>query len=267
MELNRDTISNLARLDGAMRKSGRVLYTLPLYVYLLDFDGCEIRMPDIKTVTGIDQRSIRFSFEVLQDVGLLQVDVGKHQVKTVHLRETPVDPISDISVLIHRPSLLGITSITSKNKKEESPLYKYNHVQNRKNTVDGFTLKDIKEDGDWKSALEQLDKHFPADSTDPAAFLTKTGKKKRYWSKLSALIEDDSFDFGKYCEWYHRYKYPRLAFSWGMFLLGSMLTEFRTVNTNDEYLKTTTNIESSTSFQSMAEKQAVELAAEFGEES
>lgn len=113
-----------------------------------------------------------------------------------------------------------------------------------------FSVMDIKLDSDWKTAEPVLKQYFKGFEID----LNILARKHRF-QQLVELLADPSIDFGDYCTWYHREKYPEKGFTWGLFLYPGMIEEYRDASEREgKYLKTTTRLAESDSHKETVEQ-------------
>jgi hypothetical protein len=113
-----------------------------------------------------------------------------------------------------------------------------------------FTVKDIREDEDWKKAYEVLKKYFKDFEVDP-----KSLTKKRRFSALVGLLEDEGFDFNGYAHWYEQFKYDDRGFNFGLFLYPGMISEYRSyAEQSGKYLNVSSRLKNSETFKSDVEK-------------
>ena len=94
--------------------------------------------------------------------------------------------------------------------------FKYDYTKGKREA--SFT-----EDKDWLAAKDILVKTFPE------SFISTLRLGEKRFMKLCELLLDKSFDLDKYAKWVKSEKMPRVNFSWSIFLLSSMLDEYRIV--------------------------------------
>lgn len=141
-----------------------------------------------------------------------------------------------------RTSLIPSSTLSShslkKVKKTTSTKYKSKKVKDL-----------VEDDEDWAKGYKILLEYFSKVLIDP------TRLKYRDMVTLQELFMDSKFDFKAYCKWYKETKYPTKSFNWGLFMYPAIIDEFN-LQYEDEsrYLKTTTNLRNSESFQKGADE-------------
>jgi len=214
-----------------------------LYSFYEDHGEEAPTQKEIKAGTGLNPKTIKAGTECLEELSLVRVKKAQKNRRSVLVRNVPsLDVDAAISLLLE--------------------IYDRRYERKRMNRDDQtanddptrFTVEDICEDDDWKKTQPILKKHFGVDRTKPQMLV-----RKKYFVKLCQLLADQSLDFEDYCRWYQVNKFPYKGFNYGLFLLPSMIEEYR-VSKNiqaDDYLKTSTNLESDEDFeQEVAESEA-----------
>lgn len=144
-----------------------------------------------------------------------------------------------------RTSLVPSSTSSSHSLKE--------YKRNTKKTYTKYKSKKVKDiiedDEDWDRGYKILLKYFSESLIDP------TRLKYRDMVTLQELFMDSKFDFKAYCKWYKETKYPTKSFNWGLFMYPAIIDEFN-LQYEDEsrYLKTSTNLRNSESFQKGVKK-------------
>lgn len=148
--------------------------------------------------------------------------------------ETPI--FQDFLILYHRRTQFhkkrkeefqDVTSYVSSLLLLEDLISLDNSRRRIRKSGNSFTIMDIKADEDWKKAKISLDRHFKEFELNPMVLT-----RKNRFGKLIELLEDETFDFDRYCEWYADEKYPDAGFNFGLFLYPNVIDEYRNVATD-----------------------------------
>lgn len=208
--------------------------TVVLYLY---YCTCGTDRPTRKEVyagTGLSLNTVRAHDRLMVHLGLIEKESAKGKksiITPLNLLRTPTpttppDSTSSSSSSSSTSKILDIKSqkdIARKKFLEDIGVYEYVGIRGGSGRGSGqFSEMDISHDEDFLEAKEQLLKFFKPYEIDPRILL-----KKHRFSKLVDLLEDKSFDFERYCEWYAEHKYSRYGFNFGLFLYPAMIAEFR----------------------------------------
>lgn len=229
----KETLLNLAMLESGIHAKAkeynkpRQLHLCRLYTYLCGTEEDPVRLETVKRDTGVYQQSLQLHLKALQAAGFIRMEDGGNSRNLKSLE------ICDVVNFTLSSSISLLTTILYGNVIEEEIGERKRKVRA---TKEGFTREDIESDADWKQAEPILLKYFKPTQIDPARFLTDAAIKKSYWRKFNDILDDKDVDFEEYCRWYRKEKYPRMKFNYGLFVLESMVAEFKEDSEPDAYL-------------------------------
>lgn len=228
MRIRGGILNFLARLDWRIRKGDSAHEAKPsrmldLYAYYCGAEEDPIRDDSVVRDIGLYKQSMRRHREALEELGLIRVSSGSKNMKHVEILDVFSLSLSSSYCTTYR-ILYGSKSKSSKSGRRQTDL-----------TTDDFSLDDIKNDEDWQRVEPILKKYFRDHQIDPERFFSEKAIAKHYWRKFNDILEDSSVDFEEYCKWYRVNKYPRLKFTYGAFVLPSMVDEFKEDSEPDSY--------------------------------
>ena len=229
----RPTLSGMYELihRGIFRSS-----TITIYVFLRLHLGEILKYEDIAAYTGLHANTIYAETTALEAANLVKkIKVKKSFRYTT--RNMPTGLIKDLLTPTPTTSSSSSSSRISRLSRVIGPIIASSPIKNLKyNYSRGRREATFVNDKDWISAKAILAKYFPESFLDPL----RLGEKR--FMKLCALLLDDDFDLDEYTKWFKDEKYVRLHFNWNIFLLSSMIDEYRAVATevaeSEEHLHT-----------------------------
>ena len=233
MQPTEKTQRALLLAEQHMRSMDRKPCLVSLFIYYCSLEDEYTSIKAVAKATGLNRELINRNRRVLEEFGFITSEPGKNNQEkvTTHdfFREFDHRSLSTLSDL-----LLYNTISTTKEQRTEG----------EQASMNGFSEKDIRADGEWQKAEPILKKYFRPHQINPILLTVK----KRF-EMLCDLIMDELFDFEAYCAWYRKEKYPYKKFNYGLFLFPDMIAEFRDSQEEDDdtYLKTTTRIQDSES--------------------
>lgn len=235
-----ETLMNLALLESGIHarskdyNKARELHLCRLYMYLCGTEEDPIKLETVKRETGLYQQSLKLHLEALEAIGYISTSSNNHRaVKGIEVLEPFTFTLSS-SIPLLTNILYGNSVVIEEEGKGR---------RKSKTTKEGFTLEDIKDDDDWKRVEPILLKYFKPMQIDPSRFLAEVAIRKSYWRKFNDILDDKDVDFEEYCRWYRKEKYPRVKFNYGLFVLESMVAEFKEDTEPDSYLDVSRSLE------------------------
>jgi len=226
-----------------------------LYAYYALEADSRPSLQEIHSKTTLSQATIRRHDKVLSAIGAIEITVHKGRgVK----RDVVVNPVKKPTIplplllynILNIPSQKSNAFLILKGDTSDSNIYKDIYTKEEQRGARGFSsTADIKSDSDWK-AMEIL---FKA-RFEPFEYAPERIVGKHRFDRLIELYTDTTLDFEGYLDWYTKNKYPGKGFNFGLFLLPSMIKEYRLESAKvAPYLKTTTNIQASEEFHSQVD--------------
>lgn len=241
-----ETLGFLCELEGSLRERGHEPHLLVYYAYYCDHSGKEIINKHLSSTTRYKRETADRNTAVLERLGVVRVAPGYRNRKIVHAEDyfgVPVSRIDDTNMRLYC-HLLSSNSIYELEERETGEA----HVR-----VKGrdFDVEDIKRDADWLKAEAILSEFFKPHQIDPIHLTYKSR-----FSVLCDIMGDSMLDFREYCRWYRVNKYPMKKFNYGLFLLPSMVSEYKDAveDGDDPYLHTDKMNESDSFKQSLEKK-------------
>lgn len=213
-----------------------------LFSLYAEHDGDSVIQSVIRKEARVDTNAQKPFREAMEEIGLISCErKGKQWYVTVLNPDINNINISSSATLIH-------DSFKDRKEKKRDPDIdiKREHI-----------LEDIEQDEDWPGIKETLLKYFK-----PYQITEKSLSSKNYWDRLNALLMDEDIELDQYAKWYRINKYPKLKFNWGLFLLDTMISEFKDDDEADNYLEVSSNFENDAAFRKLAEEDAKNLAVE-----
>lgn len=213
-------------LEGIYELISRKVFrpsTINIYVFLRLHSNEVIPYHNISKYTSLHVKTIGQELNALEAAELLERTKVKNSVryKTVNMKADILKELSasasassSSSPKLSRLSRIVRAILDSRAVPIKNISYDYSR---------GRREAKFANDKDWIAAKAILARHIPESFLDPL----RLGEKR--FMKLCELLLDESFDLEAYTKWYRVEKFVRLRFNWNMFLLPSMVDEYRII--------------------------------------
>lgn len=216
-------------LEGIYELISRKVFrpsTINIYTFLRLHSGEVIPYNDIAKYTGLHVNTIGQELNALEAGDLLERTKVKNSVryKTMNMEDDILKELSQSTSASSSssPRLSRLSRLSRVVRailgSRAVPVKKLGYDYSRGRREAKFV-----NDKDWISAKAILARHIPESFLDPL----RLGEKR--FMKLCELLLDESFDLEAYSKWYRTEKFVRLRFNWNMFLLPSMVDEYRII--------------------------------------